>query len=66
VGLCQQFGHQWTPVMGEEHLRRCARCPKKQHRSPGGPWVDLRRDHAAASRVTSHGQLSLFTSQKGG
>lgn len=65
MNLCQRFGHAWTSVTSEDQVRRCSRCPRKQHRAPGGPWVDLRKDHAAVVRATPQGQLSFFESQKG-
>jgi hypothetical protein len=60
VGLCIRFGHHWPLTVPDESVRRCSQCGKKQHRSPGGPWVDRRRDQAAGSRATPDGQVSLF------
>jgi len=62
MGLCTRFGHHWTSTTRDEHVRRCSRCMKKQHRSSGGPWVDVSKDHVAPSRKTLPGQLSFFES----
>lgn len=40
--LCKTHGHAWDTVKADCLQRSCAYCGARQHRAPGGPWVDYK------------------------